>query len=84
MTLEDLNYAPENQEKIENGMKLITSTPYGVDKGKTFRLYLPGRSVEGISPKIKEWIPYFDKTMPTVFTVPVLYNEETGYTFVSQ
>lgn len=84
LTLEDLNYAPENQEKIENGMKLITSTPYGVDKGKTFRLYLPGRSVEGISPKLKDWIPYIDKKKPAVFTVPVLHNEETGYTFVSQ
>lgn len=46
----------EGEEEIINGIKYITSTPYGFDDAGEFRLYLPGKDISELPSEYTEWI----------------------------
>jgi hypothetical protein len=46
----------EGDEEIIDGIKYITSTPYGFDDADEFRLYLPGKKVSELPEEYLEWV----------------------------
>ena len=57
MKLEYLNLdkAPE-QKTIVDGVRIITSDPYGLDDAYAFRLYLPGRTTADLPEPFLDWM----------------------------
>ena len=45
-------------EKIIDGIKYITSEPYGFDFADEFRLYLPGKSLSDLPEAFLDWVRY--------------------------
>jgi len=45
-------------EKIMDGIKYITSEPYGFDFADEFKLYLPGRSLSDLPEAFLDWVRY--------------------------
>ena len=45
-------------EKIMDGMKYITSEPYGFDSADEFKLYLPGKSLSDLPEAFLDWVRY--------------------------
>ena len=41
---------------IENNIRYIASDPYGLDDGKEFRLYLPGRATGTLPQAYLDWV----------------------------
>lgn len=46
----------EGEEEIIDGIKYITSTPYGFDNAGEFRLYLPGKEISELPSEYVDWI----------------------------
>jgi hypothetical protein len=46
----------EGEEEIIDGVKYITSTPYGFDNAGEFRLYLPGKKLSELPAEYQDWI----------------------------
>ncbi|NYB73649.1 hypothetical protein HZF24_05790 [Sedimentibacter hydroxybenzoicus DSM 7310] len=46
----------EGEEEIIDGIKYITSTPYGFDDAGEFRLYLPGKEISKLPSEYTDWI----------------------------
>lgn len=49
--------------KIEDGTRIFTTEPYGLDNAEEFRLYLPGRPTADLPPEFIEWV-----AMPNVWS----------------
>ena len=45
----------EGEEKIVDGVKIITSAPYGFDDADEFLLYLPGRKTSDLPEQYTTW-----------------------------
>lgn len=75
----------EGTEWIENNIKYTATGPYGIEEGKTFKLFLPGMDVSEIPEQSYSWIDrgyYLDgKTSLPFFA---LYNVKKGYCFIDQ
>jgi hypothetical protein len=46
----------EGEEEIIDGIRYITSTPYGFDNADEFRLYLPGKLVSELPAEYVDWV----------------------------
>jgi len=53
-----------DEERIEDGVRYITSNPYGFDNADEFRLYLPGMSGALLPEEFKGWVMCYAKTLP--------------------
>jgi hypothetical protein len=55
-----IDYAPSGQKSVENidgtETNVTTSTPYGIDGGKTFHVYKKGRTMSDFSQEVLKWI----------------------------
>ena len=45
----------DGEEKIIDGVRVITSTPYGFDDASDFFLYLPGKKTSELSEDFLSW-----------------------------
>lgn len=58
LTLCEMNTEkPQGEEWIEEGVRYVASSAYGLDGGKFFTLYAPGTPLEGLSAEFLSWIP---------------------------
>jgi hypothetical protein len=67
-------------EKIVDGVKIITSEAYGYDNGGEFRLYLPGRPTDDLPESFIDWLhgTAFYDGIPTLMDCYGLYNVQSG------
>lgn len=61
----------KGDERIENGLKIITSTPYGFDDADEFKLYLPGKKTSELP---EEFLSWADSESKDVLITYGLYN----------
>lgn len=76
-----LSEAPEH-ETIDDGIRYVTSTPYGISEGDTMRLYLPGTPIEMLTEDMRMWAHlYALDEAPTELQDWFLYSEanESGF-----
>lgn len=70
-------------ERIEDGVRIITSDAYGIDGGETFMLYFPGRKTADLPEQFLDWVgmPNVWEEIPATLPFFGLYNvlEETGF-----
>ena len=77
-----LSEAPEH-ETIDDGIRYVTSTPYGISEGDTMRLYLPGTPVEGFTEDMQMWAHLFElEEAPAELPTWFLYSEKNSSGFV--
>ena len=82
-----LEYAPPETVTYANGMRYITSTPYGLDNVDEVLIYLPGYPVEELSSDARSWIQNareFWGPDPRILPFYVLYNVNEQEAFYSE
>lgn len=67
---------------IADGVRYVSSCPYGVEDGKEFILYLPGTPTEGLPEEFLNWKKYLGEYSDTLEQYG-LYNVDMGYGFFS-
>ena len=67
-------------QAIEDGIRFVTTDPYGVKAGQEMLLYLPGTPVESLNEDFLFWAHIFDESV-TVLPSYGLYDpqEQTGF-----
>ena len=71
------------QESIEDGIRYVTSEPYGISEGDVMRLYLPGTPVDALTDDMRMWAHLFDlEEAPAELTNYFLYSEKNESGFV--
>lgn len=73
-------------EWIEDRVKYISSTPYGLEEGKEFILYTPETPVSGLSKELLSWWPHrftSEDERPEKLSCYGLHNVEKDYGFFS-
>lgn len=75
---------PETEE-IRDGVRIIYSTPYGLDGGETFYVYLPGAKIADLPESYRQWVGYYNMEAMTETELSFygLYNVSTGDGFSS-
>lgn len=83
LTLEELTSArPEGEEWVEDGVRYVSSTPYGLEGGTEFVLYTPTAPVFGLDEDLLSWWPgRFEDTPPKTLNCYALWNVEAGTAF---
>ena len=67
---------------IEEGIRYVAATPYGVDGGTAFTLYAPETPTSGLSEQFLSWWPgRYEETAPATLQYWGLLNEATGSGF---
>ncbi len=57
LKLESIEYErPAGEEYIEDGILIITTTPYGLENADECRLYLPGMATDDLPPEFLDWV----------------------------
>lgn len=75
----------EGEEWIKDGIKYITSVPYGLDEGEDFILYTPDKKTADLSEEFLSWWPLrYEAEDYKTLSVYGLHNLETDYGFFSQ
>lgn len=70
------------KEWIENGVKNISSEPYGIEDGDKFILYLPDTPTDGLDEIFLSWWPMCHaEDRPETLEMYGLYNVKMGYVF---
>lgn len=82
MTLADLTYDKINVEKIEDGYRVITTTPAGLERQKVYTLYLPGKPSNELPKELNRWYEYWKVKRPDLLTKAIIYNKEYLVDFV--
>ena len=73
----------EGKEWIEEEIKYIASTPYGIDGGKNFVIYPPETAIDSLSDEFISWWPgrYDNDGDKKTIGCYGIYNKETEYGF---
>jgi len=79
MKLESLDTEGElDSERIENGVRILTTDPYGMDSADEFMLYLPGRATADLPAEYLDWVSmpnvWIDGEIPEALPFYGLYN----------
>ena len=76
-----------NAENIVDGVKIITTEPYGFAGADEFLLYLPGRDTADLPDEFLEWVcvqnAWRDVDVPDLLPFYGLYNVSGGEGFIS-
>ena len=89
MTLSELNLTTSHQvgqKWIEDGVRYVSSEPYGLDGGTDFIFYTPEAPLSKLSQAFLSWLPYSYKQEPQnpeTLSYYGLYNKDMGYGFFS-
>ena len=82
MTLESLTHDyEEGKEWIEDGVRYVSSEPYGMEQGTEFVLYRPETPSEGLNEEFWSWWPFRGNDSPETLELYGLWNVEMGYGF---
>ena len=78
MTLAELaSDYEEGKEWIEDGVRMVSSVPYGMEEGTEFHLYRPETPIAGLSEQLLEWRQIGGDPLGLF----CLYNVTMGYAF---
>ena len=79
MTLGEVELRDEDgREWIENDVRYIATTPYGLDGGSEFLLYLPQTPTDGLPEDFMIWWPHrFDEQCPDTLSYYAIRNMGT-------
>ena len=71
-------------ETVEDGVRYVTSAPYGLDQAETVTVFLPGTPVEGLPEELLFWT-HLQETDPGAAALPffVIWSEADGAGFIS-
>lgn len=71
-------------ETIEDDVRYVTSSPYGVDQAETVTVFLPGTPVAGLPEELLFWT-HLQETDPDAAVLPfyVIWSEADGAGFIS-
>lgn len=86
MTLAELTLTqPEGETWIEDNIRYVASTAYGLEGGEEFFFYLPGTPVVELDTSFLNWWPdmYPEEERPDTLNCYGLYNAATGDGFFS-
>ena len=82
-----LNYDKSNAVTYENGQKVISAGPYGLDDADEIRIYLPGYPVSRLPEAVIDWLrggaEEFGVGKPETLPFFVLYNVRGQQAFFS-
>ena len=83
LTLEELSSDYEQgKEWVEDGVRYVSSEPYGVEQGKDFILYLPDTPTDGLNEEFLSWWPgQYQEGQSDTLDFYGLYNVDMGYGF---
>lgn len=87
--VQSLNYGEPEMVTYEDGLRYITSTPYGLENADEVLIYLPGYPVAELSEEAQGWLQsakeFWGLKSEDPKTLPffVLYNVNEGYAFSS-
>lgn len=83
LTLDELTSDYEQgKEWVEDGVRYVSSEPYGVEEGKDFILYLPDTPTEGLNEEFLSWWPgQYQEDQSDTLGFYGLYNVDMGYGF---
>lgn len=86
MTLTDLTTKEEaGKEYIEDGVKYISSAPYGLEEGKDFIFYSPATPLKNLSEEFISWWPYrAEESGKETLSCYGILNVSKGYGFFYQ
>ena len=71
------------QENIDDGIRFVTTEPYGISEGDIMTLYLPGTPVDALTEDMKMWSHVIlEDPMPTELNNWFLYSEKNQSGFV--
>lgn len=79
MQLDSINFERSvNSERIEDGVRIISSAAYGMDEPDVFLLYLPGRATADLPTEYLDWVSmpnvWDEGEIPEVLPFYGLYN----------
>ena len=75
---------PAEETWVEQGIRYVSSVPYGLEQGKNFLLYTPDQTVAGLSEEFLSWWPprfLPEEEIPQTLSFYGLYNKDMGYGF---
>lgn len=79
-SIETIDFEEPEKEYIEDEIKYITSTPYGLDNAGEILIYLYGTPKEEIAEGFISWMPGCEMTTDTLDCYGIYnVNEETGF-----
>lgn len=87
MTLSNITSEKEADETwIEDGILYIASTPYGLEDGTEYILYMPETKIDDLPEDFISWYPgwnFVDENgnQPDVLSCYGIYNQKMGYGF---
>ena len=83
LTLDELTSDYEqDKEWVEDGVRYVSSEPYGVEEGKDFILYLPDTPTNGLDEEFLSWWPgQYQEDQSDTLGFYGLYNVDMGYGF---
>ena len=83
LTLDELTSDYEqDKEWVEDGVRYVSSEPYGVEEGKDFILYLPDTPTDGLDEEFLSWWPgQYQEEKTGTLDFYGLYNVDKGYGF---
>lgn len=88
MTLAELKTeTEETKEWIEGEIRYIASSPYGIDEGNRFILYLPQTPTSDVPEEFLSWWPHFftpQEERPDTLSCYGILNLSTNYGFFSE
>ena len=50
------NLNETEEESIEDGIRYVPSMPYGIEGGKTFEFYMPGKKTDSLPEMYISWV----------------------------
>jgi len=70
------------EKRVEDGVRYVSSEPYGVEEGKDFILYLPDTPTQGLDEEFLSWWPgQYQEDQSDTLGFYGLYNVDMGYGF---
>lgn len=89
MTVAQLDYNPADVTTIVDGVREITTEPYGIGLNDAITIYLPGQEVDRNDTTYRMWLgtggPYGDTTafiQNEKFTLPTLFDTTQHYAWI--
>lgn len=83
--LRSLDYMDPGMESLENGIRNVTTTPYGLEAAYEITICLPGYPVENLSDEVMDWLRMteFYENTPERLPFYMLINENEQFPFFS-
>ncbi len=88
VSLAEITVAQEGEENwIEDDIRYVASAPYGIDQGKLYIFYMPGKPIAEMDEEAVDWYRMprglYEDTIPEVLPCYGIYTKSAGTAFFS-